>query len=94
MRHLFLLTYDDEFGTRDQIKAALDQNRLVFTWRYDLPYSFYIVSDATAKELALSIRQSLPNGRCVVTLADQDYWGWNSEDTWYLFRNKAHKPKS
>lgn len=93
MRHLFLLTYGDEVGTREEVKAALDRNPLVITWRYDLPHSFYLVADVGAKQLATSIRESLPNGRFVVTLADQDYWGWNSDETWYLFEKKSHKPE-
>lgn len=93
MSRLFLLSYNDELGTREQIKNALDQNRLVSTWRYDLPHSFYIVSSASAKELAISIRNSLPNGRFVVTLADEDYWGWNTDETWYLFEKKTHMRK-
>jgi len=94
MRRVFLLTYGDEVGTREQVKAALDRNPFVFTWRYDLPHSFYLVADVDAKQLATSIREMLPNGRFVVTLADQDYWGWNSDETWYLFTNKSHKPNA
>jgi len=92
MRRIFLLTYNDDLGTRDQIKEALDKNSLVLTWRYDLPHCFYLVSEVNAKKLAESIRTLLPTGRFIVTAADDDYWGWNNDHTWYLFSNKTNKP--
>jgi hypothetical protein len=94
MRRLFLLTYGDELGTREEVKNAIDANSLILNWRYDLPHSFYLVADISAKELAASIRESLPKGRFVVTVADHEYWGWNRDETWYLFKNKATKPAS
>ena len=91
MRRVFLLTYDDNLGTREQIKQALNNNNLVMTWRYDLPHCFYIVSESSARILAESIRKYFPDGRLLVTRADDDYWGWNNEDTWFMFRNKYIK---
>ena len=94
MRRLFIFIYGDEVGTREEVKNAIDANPLIVNWRYDLPYSFYLVSDVSAKELATSIRETLPKGRFVVTVADHEYWGWNSDETWYLFQNKSTKPGS
>ena len=92
MRKLFLLLYGDVAGTREQVKEAVNSCPYVITWRYDLPHSFYLVSEASAKEIATSLHEKLPKGRFVVVEATEDFWGWGSQDTWYFFRNKKVKP--
>lgn len=92
MKKAYLLAYSNELGTREQVRDALDANPLIENWRYDLPNSFYLISETSSKELANSIRSSLPQGRFIVSLVDKDYWGWNNDETWYLLKNKTQKP--
>jgi hypothetical protein len=91
MRRLFLFVYSDALGTRDQIKQAVESNQYVLTWRYDLPHCFYLVAEVSARTLAESIKQALPNGYFVISRADDDFWGWNYPETWHLFENKYLK---
>lgn len=92
MRKLFLLLYGDSTGTREQVKLAVNNCEHIVTWRYDLPHSFYLISDSNAKEIATALRVRLPNGRLVVIEATDDFWGWGTQETWYFFRNKKVKP--
>ena len=90
---LFILNYSNELGSREVVKGAIDSIPEIPMWRFDLPNCFYLVSALTAKEVALKIREKLPNGRFIVTLMGEDYWGWNNEETWYLFEHKWIKPE-
>jgi hypothetical protein len=65
----------------------------VTTWRYDLPHSFYIVSEADARTLAESIRERLGKGRFLIAEITTNKQGWLPSVTWYLLNNKAHKPE-
>ncbi|AVJ30171.1 hypothetical protein [Achromobacter spanius] len=89
----FLLVFEPEVGTQQEVKAVVEQSKKVKTWRYDMPNSFYLISTSSAKELAEDLRTSLPNGRFIVTGIDE-YWGWNNSDTWYLLKHKKLKPKA
>lgn len=94
MRKLFLLVYNDEVGSRETIKKAIDECPLVITWRSDLPNSFYLISESKAKDIATALREATGKGKFVLAEVGSDYWGWNTPETWYLFANKKNKPKS
>jgi hypothetical protein len=68
----------------------------VITWRTDLPYAFYFISEADAKTLANKIRSVAGSkGRFLITeLAEHKQHGWLTPDSWYLIANKRLKPKS
>lgn len=95
MKRVYLLAYSDTLGTRQEVKAILDKLPEVITWRYDLPHSFYLVSESDAKSLAVSIRaETGEKGRFLVTeIPDANRWGWLPPDTWYFVRNRKVKPK-
>lgn len=90
MRRLFVLLYDDALGTRQELQMAINATApIVLEWRFDLPNSFFLISEATAKTIAEAIRFRRPNGRFVVLEAGGDYWGWDHPETWHMFQNKA-----
>ncbi len=94
MKSLFILLYGDKVGSREVVKEAVDACPHIITWRYDLPHSFYLVSESNAKTIALWLREKIPSGQFTVIKADtSDFWGWGHKATWYLFRNKKHMPK-
>lgn len=94
MRKIFLLNYNDECGSREAVKKAINDCPLIITWRSDLPNSFYLISESDAKSIAKAIRNSIVKGRFIVVDAGNDFYGWNYPETWYLFENKTHKPAS
>lgn len=80
------MVYADNLGTREQIKNVLNGMPEVEHWRFDMPNSFYIYSDASAKELLDKIRIARGGtGRCVMVKMDQ-YYGWLPDKTWEFFK--------
>jgi hypothetical protein len=93
MKMAYLLVYNDALGSREDVKRCLNEMDEVTTWRYDLPHSFYFVSESDARTLAESIRKRLGKGRFLIAEITDNKQGWLPSDTWYLLNNKAHKPK-
>jgi hypothetical protein len=100
MRKAFILVYADSLGTRAQVKAIVDKEPLINTWRYDMPHCFYLVSESNSHELAKAIRSAAGDkGRFVVIElpefpADREQiWGWLPPDTWYFLKEKKPKTK-
>ena len=85
MKRAYLLLYNDDVGTRDAIKHYIDNDPLVLFWRYDLPYSFYIISNSSAQELAESFQGlNKKNGMFLITEVSKNKQGWLIKDAWTL----------
>ncbi len=95
MKKAYLLVYSGDLGTREQVKGYLSSMDEITHWRYDIPHSFYVISEANAVVLARRLRElSGGKGRFVFTeLADNKY-GWLTPSSWYLINNKEYKPKT
>jgi hypothetical protein len=93
MKRAYLLVYNDRLGSRERVKQCLNEMSEVLTWRFDLPHSFYIVSDEDANALSKSIRARIGAGRFIIVEITSNKAGWLPPDTWYLLNNKAHRPK-
>lgn len=91
---VYLLVYSNELGTGEQVRNVLDMNPLVRTWRTDLPNCFYVVSEASAVDLAESIRAGCPdsNARLLVTEISTNYWGWLHSEAWHMIQHKVAMP--
>ena len=82
----YLLVYADSLGSREQVKEVLNGMPEVVHWRFDMPNSFYLYSDSTARELLDKIRAMRGGqGRCVIVKMDQ-YYGWLPNTTWDFFK--------
>lgn len=89
MTNLYIIIYSDNDGMmRPVVKQWLATTDLVKTWRYDLPNSVYVTSEASAKAVAKDFRSSVGAIRCLVVEVGPNYGGWLPKDTWFLFRNK------
>ena len=93
MRKAYIFVYSDKLGTRDEVIKCLDNILEVHTWRYDMPNSFYIISDYSADEIAHSIHNFTGKTRFIVSEITSNKQGWLSEETWFLINNKYHKSK-
>ncbi|MCT4588348.1 MAG: hypothetical protein N4A71_11035 [Carboxylicivirga sp.] len=93
MRKAYLLVYSDKLGSRDQMKECLNQMNEVYTWRFDIPHSFYVISEYSAEDIAKRIIEIRGRGRFVITEISENRQGMANPDTWYLLRNKKLKPK-
>lgn len=97
MRKAFLMVYSEKLGTRNEIKSCLRKIPEVITWRYDLPNSFYLISEQTPTGIAEAINRELNSrerrGRFIITEISDDKQGLLPKDTWYFIKHKRVKPK-
>jgi hypothetical protein len=90
MKMAYLLVYNDALGSREDVKRCLNGMKEVITWRFDIPHSFYIISEADARTLGESIRERIGKGRFLIAEITQNKYGWLPPETWYLLNNKIH----
>ena len=94
MKRAYLLVYSDSLGSRDDIKKWANDSALVEAWRYDLPNSMYLVSEASAEKLSAEIDQLAgKRKRYIITEVSKNREGYLSLDTWYFLEHKTVKPK-
>lgn len=85
----YIFVYSNSFGDREAVKSILNSIPAVQNWRYDLPNTFYIVSDKTANELATLIMAKRPNKRFIIAeISKGNRQGWLPKDTWNFLNNK------
>lgn len=88
-RHAYVFLYDDRVGTREEVKDYIDRLPEVLNWRFDLPNSFYIVSQCSADELAEKIQEFTDgNGRFLVLEVTGNKQGWLPRRTWNMINKK------
>ena len=94
MKRAYLFLYDDQVGTRAEVKAFLNSMDEVITWRYDMPHSFIIISESSADVLTRALRKITGDkGMFLFTQFSGNEQGLLTTESWYLINNKAHKPK-
>ncbi len=75
--------------------AILNKIKDIVHWRYDITNAFYIISEADAQPLATQFRELVGDkGRFIITEISSNYFGWLTTESWYLIKNKQHKPKT
>ena len=94
MRRAYLFLYADELGTRDEIKEFLNARPEVLYWRYDLPNTFYLISEHNAQELTDAIHAfNKHSASYLVSEVGANTDGWLVEATWNLLNAKYPKTK-
>ena len=94
MRRAYILIYSSTTGGRETVRKWANKDPNVLTWRFDMPNSFYLISESTADDLAKSLRAFTgPRGRFLIAELGENRQGWLPPATWYLLKNKANKPK-
>lgn len=78
----YLLVYADNLADRQKLVDVLTSMSEVKHWRYDMPNSFYILSDASPEDLLKRIRALCGgSGRCVL-VAMNTFFGFLPQRTW------------
>lgn len=94
MKKAYLFAYANSLGDRDTVKNVLNNLRVVEKWRYDMPNSFYLVSEYSAKQIAQEIRGLVNDkGRFIVSEISENSYGWLTDGSWHLIQNHEYKPK-
>lgn len=95
MKKAYLLVFSSTLGSQDSVKRILNQVHKIDKWRYDIPNSFYIISEHSAREIATEIRDYAGgSGRFIITEIPQNSYGWLTSESWYLIQRKKYKPKA
>ena len=88
-RQAYLLVYNDEVGTREQVRDFIDGVPEILNWRYDIPHTFYLVSECSAEELAdLLLGFAGKQGRFLIAEVTGNKQGWLPRRTWELLNHK------
>ena len=86
MSKLYLFIYSDSLGNREEVKVILNDISEVLSWRYDMPYSFYILSDASANQLVDLIHSKVAEGKSVrffiTEILNSNRQGYLPKATW------------
>lgn len=89
-----MLIYSDSLGTREEVKECLNDIPEVWTWRYDMPNSFYVISNYESDQIANAIHKKMGKGRFLVTEITSNKSGWLPPESWHLINKKEHKNNS
>lgn len=85
----YIFIYSDNMGSREEIKALLNNISEITDWRYDLPNSFFIQSGLNAKELGGLIKRQKPDSRYFLTeISSSNRQGWLPTSTWDFLKKK------
>ena len=94
MRRAYLFIYNADVGSHETIKSVLDAMQGVYTWRFDIPNCFYVVSDHGAQELFDEfVQHNGSDGRFMFIEAGTNRQGMMLRDTWHLLTHKTHRPE-
>lgn len=92
---LYLLAYARELGTRAEIKACLDSLPSIESWRFEIPNTVFIKSNASAMEIGEDLRMCLGVERPRFLLVEippvednERNWGWLVPDSWTFLGKK------
>ena len=88
-RRAYLFIYNDDVGSREQIRDYLDELPEVLNWRYDMPYAFYVVSHCSAREIAEKVHEFAHDGRFLIVEVTENKQGWLPRRTWALLNDAA-----
>ena|SRR5258707_5855735 len=98
MRKTYLFVFSPSLGTHEQVLKCVQTLPSMVYWRYEMPNTFYLVSDFDANAIALQIMNYFNNqGLFVVTQISSsvnDTQGWISKASWHLIHNKTLMPGS
>jgi hypothetical protein len=79
----YVFIYDNNVGTREELKAFLDARPEILNWMYCMPNSFFLVSNkgaSTLQDIFSTINKN--NGRFLILDAETDKNGWLEEMYW------------
>jgi hypothetical protein len=93
MRRAYILVYNGDSGGRNEMRDFLEAIPDILNWRYELPSSFYLISEKSAKELANQIRKKTGNkGAFIVAELNENAYGWLDKESWALIQER-HLPR-
>lgn len=94
MKKAYLFIYSNKVGTRDEVRNVIETIPEILAWRFDIPNSFYLVSEEDADTLAdILLERFGKDGLFLVTEISENKQGWLPKRSWHLINNKRLPPK-
>ena len=94
MKKSYLFIYSNKFGSRDEVRDLIKRTYEIITWRFDIPNSFYLVSESSADDLSeIFLKYSNEEGLFLIVEIKDNYQGWLPERSWSLINDKELPPK-
>ncbi len=96
MKKAYLFVYSNKFGTRDEVRDYINNSSsyIINTWRFDMPNSFYIISEKSADELSEHfLKFSNERGLFIITEMTENTQGWLPQRSWDIINDKELPPK-
>lgn len=91
MIKLYIFNYSDTAGTREQVKAWIENESKISSWRYDLPNSFYLLSKASSSDLSASFNKyNGKKGRHLIAEITDNRQGLLTSKSWAFMRRKKY----
>jgi hypothetical protein len=88
---LYIFNYSETAGTREEVKAWIENEAKISNWRYDLPNCFYLVSNASANELSASFNEyNEKKGRHLIAEVTDNRQGLLTTKSWAFMRRKHY----
>lgn len=89
MRRVYLFVYSDLMGDRDTMRGLVDSIPQILDWCYDIPNSFYIISERSANELSDLIRSNYSGThiRFIITEISNNRQGYLPKKTWEFIKS-------
>lgn len=88
MRRSYIFVFEDKFGTQEAIKDYIDLIPEILNWRYELPNSFFLVSELSAQELYEKIKPFNAVGKFLISETTGNKQGWLVKDSWNIMNKK------
>lgn len=90
----YLMVYSDKLGDRETVKRILGLMPEISHWRYDMPHSFYLLSEASAQELVSSMVSHLGQAsskRFIIAEITDNRQGYLPRETWNFINQTANR---
>lgn len=84
MKKVYILVYSNVIGDRSVMKDILNSIEGVLDWRFDMPNSFYLISEMSASTLVDRIHANIQSESCrfFITEISANRQGYLPKDTW------------
>lgn len=88
MKRSYIFVYADSFGLHETVKNHIDAIPEILNWRYELPNSFFLVSELSASNLYEKIKPLNETGKFLISETTDNKQGWLAKDSWRILNEK------
>lgn len=92
MKKAYIFVFSDLSLDKDKVRDCLNGMSIILDWRTDLSNTYYLISEASADQIATEIRNKINLFRFIVTEYSSNSQGWLTDESWYLLNNLKRKP--